>query len=149
MKRIFIPIPDLQTGTTSKNHCINVGPMSFQYWVSIEVSTIAGECLYSLTSFCIINCTVPEWAWVLSTAKFDIYVRDFIKILQNINYSRLSISRSRRDPLKHFEIAVLRHIRFTELRKIPIEQPNFTNEHVIWLFLVMISSYPHYFVTWY
>ena len=25
----------------------------------------------------------------------------------------------------------LRHIRFAELRKIPIEQPNFTNEHVI------------------
>ena len=27
-------------------------------------------------------------------------------------YSRLSLSRSRRDPLKHFEISVLRHIRF-------------------------------------
>ena len=39
--------------------------------------------------------------------------------------------RSRRDPLKHFEISVLRHIRFAELKKIPIEQPNFTNEHVI------------------
>ena len=46
-------------------------------------------------------------------------------------YSRLSLSRSRRDPLKHFEISVLRHIRCAELRKIPIEQPNFTNEHVI------------------
>ena len=41
------------------------------------------------------------------------------------------VSRSRRDPLKHFEISVLRHIRFAELRKIPIEQPNFTNEHVV------------------
>ena len=46
-------------------------------------------------------------------------------------YSRLSLSRSRRDPLKHFEISVLRHIRCAELRKIPIEQPNFTNEVVI------------------
>ena len=46
-------------------------------------------------------------------------------------YSRLSLSRSRRDPLKHFEISVLRHIRCVELRTIPIEQPNFTNEHVI------------------
>ena len=46
-------------------------------------------------------------------------------------YSRLSLSRSRRDPLKHFEISVRRHIRFAELRKIPTEQPNFTNEHVI------------------
>ena len=46
-------------------------------------------------------------------------------------YSRLLLSRSRRDPLKYFEISVLRHIRFAELRKIPIEQPNFTNEHVI------------------
>ena len=46
-------------------------------------------------------------------------------------YSRLSLSRSRRDPLKHFEISVLRHMRSAELRKIPNEQPNFTNEHVI------------------
>ena len=45
-------------------------------------------------------------------------------------YSQLSLSRSRRDPLKHFEISVLRHIRCVELRKIPNEQPNFTNEHV-------------------
>ena len=51
----------------------------------------------------------------------------------NPTYSRLSLSRSRRDPLKHFEISVLRHIRFAELRKIPTEQSNFTNEHVIWL----------------
>ena len=36
-----------------------------------------------------------------------------------INYSRLPLSRSRRDPLKHFEISVLRHIRCAELRKIP------------------------------
>ena len=49
----------------------------------------------------------------------------------HIIYSRLSLSRSRRDPLEHFEISVLRHIRFAKLRKIPIEQPNFTNEHVI------------------
>ena len=34
-------------------------------------------------------------------------------------YSRLSLSRSRRDPLKHCEISVLRHIRCAELRKIP------------------------------
>ena len=38
-------------------------------------------------------------------------------------YSRLCLSRSRMDPLKHFEISVLRHIRFAELRKIPNEQP--------------------------
>ena len=48
-----------------------------------------------------------------------------------MRYSRLSLSRSRRDPLKYFEISVLRHIRCAELRKIPIEQPNFTYEHVI------------------
>ena len=33
-----------------------------------------------------------------------------------IKYSRLSLSRSQRDPLKNFEISVLRHIRFAELR---------------------------------
>ena len=46
-------------------------------------------------------------------------------------YSRLSLFQSRRDSLKYFEISVLRSIRCAELRKIPIEQPNFTNEHVI------------------
>ena len=38
------------------------------------------------------------------------------------------------DSLKHFEISVLRHIRFSALRKIQIAQPNFTNEYVIILF---------------
>ena len=46
-------------------------------------------------------------------------------------YSRLSLSRSRWDSLKHFEISVLQHIRCVELRKMPTEQSNFTNEHVI------------------
>ena len=32
-------------------------------------------------------------------------------------YSRLSLSRIPRDPLKYFEISVARHIRFAELRK--------------------------------
>ena len=48
-----------------------------------------------------------------------------------VMYSRLSLSRSQRDPLKNFEISVLRHNRFAELRQIPIKLPNFTNEHVI------------------
>ena len=46
-------------------------------------------------------------------------------------YSRLSLSRNRRDPLKHFEISVLRHIRFIVLRKKIFEQPHFTNDYVI------------------
>ena len=49
------------------------------------------------------------------------------------NYSRLSLSRNRRDPLKHFEISVLRHIRFIVLRKKQFEQPNLTNDYVILL----------------
>ena len=59
------------------------------------------------------------------------YVYQWFGYTVLINISRLLLSRSRRDPLKHFEISVLRHIRCAELRKIPIEQPNFTNEHVI------------------
>ena len=38
--------------------------------------------------------------------------------LLDLNYSQLSLSRSGRDHLKHFEISVLRHIRCAELRKI-------------------------------
>ena len=44
--------------------------------------------------------------------------------------STLVISKSK-GPSEHFEISVLRHIRGAELRKIPVEQPNFTNEHAI------------------
>ena len=46
-------------------------------------------------------------------------------------YSRLSLSRNRRDHHKHFEISVLRHIRFVILRKKQFEQPDFTNDYVI------------------
>ena len=69
-----------------------------------------------------------------NTCKHDMVSRTLISqstLSYQLIYSQLSLSRSRRDPLKHFEISVVRHIRFAELRKIPIEQPNFTNEHVI------------------
>ena len=48
-------------------------------------------------------------------------------------YSRLSLSRNQRDPQKHFEISVLRHIRFVVLRKKQFEQPNLINDYVIGL----------------
>ena len=48
-----------------------------------------------------------------------------------IQSTLLMLSRSRMDLLKHYEISVLRHIRFAELRKIPIKQPDFTNKYVI------------------
>ena len=52
-------------------------------------------------------------------------------IMRYTLYSRLSLSRNRRDPQKQFEISVLRHIRFVVLRKKQFEQPNFTNDYVI------------------
>ena len=45
------------------------------------------------------------------------YVMQTTEIQANGNYSRLSLSRTPRDSLKHIEIPVLRHIRFPELRK--------------------------------
>ena len=48
-------------------------------------------------------------------------------------YSRLSLSRNRRDPQKHFEISVFRHIRYVVLRKKQFELPNITNDYVIGL----------------
>ena len=39
--------------------------------------------------------------------------------------SRLSLSRNRRDALKHLEISVLRHIRFVVLRKKKFEHTQF------------------------
>ena len=52
--------------------------------------------------------------------------------------SRLSLSQNRRDPQKHFEISVLRHIRFVVLREKQFEQPNFTNDYVNLLLLLEI-----------
>ena len=46
-------------------------------------------------------------------------------------HNRLSLSPNRRDPLKHFEISVLRHIKFVVLGKKQFEQANFTNDYVI------------------
>ena len=46
------------------------------------------------------------------------------------NYSRLSLSGNRRDPQKHFEISVLRHVRSVVLREKQFDQPNFTNDNV-------------------
>ena len=56
-----------------------------------------------------------------------------IWLLCYYTYSRLSLSRNRRDPKKQFEISVLRHIRFVVLRTKQFEQPIFTNDYVIWL----------------
>ena len=41
-----------------------------------------------------------------------------------MKYSRLSLSRNRRDPLKNFEISVLRHIRCVVLRKNNLNNQN-------------------------
>ena len=67
----------------------------------------------------------------LITQKETVSAKEKATTNVRFEYSRLSLSRSRRDPLKHCETSVLRHIRCAEFRKIPIEQPNFTNEHVI------------------
>ena len=52
---------------------------------------------------------LSEYWWI-----FTKLVVDYALILQ---YSRLSLSRIPRDCLKYFEISVLWHIRFAELRK--------------------------------
>ena len=66
---------------------------------------------------------------------FDQMIRTFslviVLVMRSLYIQSTLIIRSQRDPLKNFEISLLRHIRFAELRKIPIELPNFTNEHVI------------------
>ena len=59
------------------------------------------------------------------------HVYSFFVYCMKRNYGRLPLSRSQRDPLKHFEIFVPRHIRFAELRKKEFEQPHVTNICVI------------------
>ena len=43
--------------------------------------------------------------------------KSYVLYMLTIKYSRLSLSRTPRDHMKYFEISVLRHIRFAELRK--------------------------------
>ena len=63
------------------------------------------------------------WVWAFSW----IYAQTFQQTNKYESYSRLSLSRIPRDSMKHFEISVVRHIRFTELRKKQlIEQPPLT-----------------------
>ena len=63
--------------------------------------------------------------------KSFIYIWTEYPISSKLKYSRLSLSLSRRDPVKHFEISVFRHIRFIVLRKKQLEQQNFTSDFVI------------------
>ena len=85
-----------------------------------------------------------------------------INLVYKCKYIRLSLSRIPRDSLKHFEISVPRHIRFSELRKL-FEQPHLTNLYVIGLLTLQtyrkycgkeeklllrsnFSSFPQYFL---
>ena len=75
-------------------------------------------CFQGAASICVCRREAEEFTYEKGNVSFCQKSRNI--------YSRLSLSLSQRDPLKHFEISVLRHIRFAELRKIPIELPNFT-----------------------
>ena len=78
-------------------------------------------------------------------------------------YSRLSLSRIPRDPLKYFEVSVPRHIRFAELRKKIIRTTTFNKYICNWTLEVRdilkycgkeeklllrsnFSSFPQYFL---
>ena len=62
-----------------------------------------------------------DYKKVNSVTKTDSFpvprIDDCIGNIGQAKYSRLSLSRNRRDPQKQFEISVLRHIRFVVLRK--------------------------------
>ena len=80
----------------------------------------------------------PNYSLSCLATELPYETNGLIKLLGLNNYSRLLLSRNRRDPLKHFAISVLRHIRFVVLRKKQFEQPNFTNYYVIWLLYLEI-----------
>ena len=56
----------------------------------------------------------------------NIHVQYLGGVLNSLQYSRFSLSRSPNDSLKYFEIYVHLHIRFAELRKNSIEWSHFT-----------------------
>ena len=69
-----------------------------------------------------------KWTWV--------YDRNHYLLRRFKQYSRLSLSRTPRDSLKYFEISVVRHIRFAELRKKKIWLTTFNKLIGNWTFEV-------------
>ena len=55
-------------------------------------------------------------------------------MLQEMLVSGLSLSRIPRDSMKYFEISVLRHIRFAELKKKSIRTTTFNKYICNWIF---------------
>ena len=54
---------------------------------------------------------------ILGKYSEDLRCPNTLRYINKSKYSRLSLSRTPRDSLKYFEISVVRHIRFAELRK--------------------------------
>ena len=75
------------------------------------------SCLFLLTRIC------PAFANSVDPDQFASSGFWSKSVLFVIKYSRLSLSRNPRDSVKHFEISILQHIRFAELRKQLIKQP--------------------------
>ena len=123
----YVPLHDIHILTMSHCSCSTVhvsvspstvfdaGIRNLQHSSDIHWTCASGKQNFDLGHFC--KSMPPEWHKCTYFGRITMY-------------SRLSLSWSRRDPLKYFEISVLRHIRCAELRKIAIEQPNFTNERV-------------------
>ena len=77
--------------------------MHYEIYFAFYVYTLHG-------SFCIPS--AHQEIDLLLWYRFSAKIKDAL-----VSYSRLSLSRIPRDSLKYFEIFVLRHIRFAELRK--------------------------------
>ena len=132
LKRFFFPLINVQMQTI-------VGILTFKSRKNFVLSGVEHEKSFIISG----PAFIQRWR-LLSILKnfiscFTLCVkmrkqasRNHLKLVSM--YSQLSLSRSRRDHLKHFEISVLRHIRYAKLSKIQIEQPNFSNKnYVIWL----------------
>ena len=109
----------------SKYPCLEHIPMAPKTFGSLKFDFIYHN--YSPTSMA--RTSLGPWKFILdmgSTSHWELIIV-LCRKQTGIIYSRLSLSRTPRDSMKHFEISVVRHIRFTELRKKQlIEQPPLT-----------------------
>ena len=78
------------------------------------------------------NCGLRRPRSACTNAQADLGLRSPLTDRRCSNYSRLSLSRIPRDTLKYFEISVLRHIRFAELRKKLIRLTTFNKYMCNW-----------------
>ena len=105
---------------------------NYELWLNVsllcEIMSYDSMCHYSVKLWVMTQCVITLWnyeLWLNVSLLCEIMSYDSMchysildmDAFSTRKYSRLSLSRTPRDSMKHFKISILRHIRFAEMRK--------------------------------